>query len=140
LHPQLAPLAQNGGGLPTHEPLQGSPVIDWGSAFGTTTDERRAPRPFGSPAVTGGDGSDIGAFEFGSTPLGGSIGGGGTNGPQIIITWPAYYGDFTLQSSSNLFLASSWMNVTDTPAVVGDSFVVTNVLSGPGRFYRLIHQ
>ena len=137
LHPQLGPLAQNGGGLPTHAPLQGSPVIDWGNSLGTTTDERHAPRPVGFPLVSSGDGSDIGAFEFGSTPLGMSI--GGTNGTQVLITWPAYYGDFTLQSSSNLFAPDSWMSVTDMPAVVGDSFVVTNVPFGAVRFYRLVH-
>jgi hypothetical protein len=136
LHAQLGPLAQNGGGLPTHAPIQGSPVIDWGNSFGTTTDERRAPRPFGSPATAGGDGSDIGAFEFGSTPLGMSI--GGSNGTQVLITWPAYYGDFRLQSSSDL-APQNWMSVTDMPAVVGDSFVVTNTPSGASRFYRLIN-
>jgi hypothetical protein len=136
LHPQLGPLAQNGGGLPTHAPLQGSPVIDWGNSFGTLIDERHAPRPVGSPQISAGDGSDIGAFEFGSTPLGMST--GGTNGTQVLITWPAYYGDFTLQSSSNLFAPGSWAGVTDKPTVVGDLFVVTNTPTGVIRFYRLI--
>jgi hypothetical protein len=136
LHAQLGPLAQNGGGLPTHAPLQGSPVIDWGYSFGVTNDERRAPRPYGSP-LNSGDGSDIGAFEFGSTPLGMST--GGSNGTQVLITWPAYYGDFMLQTSSNLVAPGSWINVTDAPAVVGDLFVVTNTPSGPSGFYRLIH-
>jgi hypothetical protein len=135
LHAQLGPLAQNGSGLPTHAPLPGSPVIDWGYSFGTTTDERGAPRPVGSPAIAGGDGSDIGAFEFGSTPLGG--GKGGVGGHQFLLTWPAYYGDFTLQSTPNL-APGSWMNVTDTPVVIGNLFVVTNDPNGDSRFYRLI--
>jgi hypothetical protein len=137
LHSHLAALAQNGGGMPTHAPLPPSPVIDTGHSLGLTTDERRAPRPFGNPAIAGGDGSDVGAFEFGSTPLG--MGKGGTNGGQVIVTWPASYGDFSLQSTSNLLSPAGWTSVTDAPALVGDSFVVTNTPSGTSRFYRLIH-
>jgi hypothetical protein len=136
LHPQLGPLAQNGGGLPTHAPLQGSPVIDWGNSFDTLTDERHAPRPVGFPLISSGDGSDIGAFEFGSTPLGMSI--GGTNGTQVLITWPAYYGDFTLQSSSNLLVPGTWIGVTNLPVVVGDLFVVIDRPTNAMTFYRLI--
>jgi hypothetical protein len=136
LHPQLGPLVQNGGGLPTHAPLQGSPVIDWGNSFDTLTDERHAPRPVGFPLISSGDGSDIGAFEFGSTPLGMSI--GGTNGTQVLITWPAYYGDFTLQSSSNLLVPGTWIGVTNLPVVVGDLFVVIDRPTNAMTFYRLI--
>ncbi len=135
LHAQVGPLAQNGSGLPTHAPLNGSPLLDWGFRFDTTTDERRAPRPFGVAAILGGDGSDIGAFEFGSTPLGVSI--GGTNGTNVVITWPACYGDFLLQSSTDLS-PNNWSTVTDSPAVVEEFFTVTNGIVGPSRFYRLI--
>ena len=44
-----------------------SPVIDKGSSFGLTTDERGAQRPLdlpGYPNAPGGDGSDIGAVEL----------------------------------------------------------------------------
>jgi hypothetical protein len=136
LHPQLGPLLQNGGGLPTHAPMVGSPVIDWGFAFGTTTDERGAPRPYGSPAPgSGGDGSDVGAVEFGSPAMGmGKVGNG------VVISWPAYYGDFILQSGTNLNEPGNWSNVTNTPAVVNNQFTVTNGITGPRQFFRLINR
>ena len=136
LHPQLGPLAQNGGGLPTHAPLSGSPVIDWGHSLGTTADERGAPRPFGVPAAgSSGDGSDIGAFEFGSTPL-----GLGVVSNNVVVSWPAYYGDYRLQYATNLPASNNWSNVPDVPVVVGNQFTVTNSKAGVSKYYRLINR
>ena len=47
-------------------------MTDQGYSFGSTTDERGAPRPYDfiSIPTPGGDGSDIGAFELGSSDLG----------------------------------------------------------------------
>jgi hypothetical protein len=138
LHPQLKPLAQNGGGAPTHAPMQGSPVIDWGHSLGTTTDERRAPRPYGAPAGgSGGDGSDVGAFEFGSTPLGMGTGGGGGGG--VVVSWPACYGDFTLQSTTDPTVPSNWHDVTDTPTVAGDYFTLALPVTNRAELFRLIN-
>ncbi|MBS1792684.1 MAG: carboxypeptidase regulatory-like domain-containing protein [Acidobacteria bacterium] len=92
LDPLLAPLANNGGPTPTRALLPGSPAIDKGGAADFSTapaavqnpakraknprfagfapiavDQRGMPRPvdFGSiPNAAGGNGSDIGAFEF----------------------------------------------------------------------------
>jgi hypothetical protein len=71
--PLLGPLQNNGGGTPTHALLSGSTAIDKGrsssdpaSGETITTDQRGFSRPVDNPAipnVTGGDGSDIGAFE-----------------------------------------------------------------------------
>jgi hypothetical protein len=134
LHAQLGPLAQNGSGLPTHAPLNISPVIDAGYSFGTTADERCAPRPVGvAVAGSGGDGSDVGAFEFGSKPL-----GLGIVSNNVVLSWPAYYGDFTLQSATNLTGSNNWSLVPEMPVVVGDQFTVTNGKTGAGRYYRLI--
>lgn len=75
LDPVLGPLQFNGGfgGWFTHALLPGSPAIDTGSdGFDTegngpiTTDQRLAPRPVDDPSIpnaSGGNGSDIGAFE-----------------------------------------------------------------------------
>jgi predicted outer membrane repeat protein len=65
--PQLAPLASNGGPTMTRKPAPGSPVIDKGSAFGLTTDQRGAgsTRSFDVPSIANaGDGTDIGAVEL----------------------------------------------------------------------------
>ncbi len=66
--PLLGPLASNGGPTQTMAPALGSPAIDQGAAFGQTADQRAVLRPIDLPsipnaAVTGADGSDIGAVE-----------------------------------------------------------------------------
>src|SRR5207249_7370449 len=64
--PLLGLLQNNGGPTPTMALLPGSPAIDTGKDFGIATDQRGRVRPFDFPEianVTGGDGSDIGAFE-----------------------------------------------------------------------------
>jgi CSLREA domain-containing protein len=68
LNAKLGPLANNGGLTQTMALLIGSPAIDKGKSFGPTpdTDQRGLPRPVNDPAIqnaSGGDGSDIGAFE-----------------------------------------------------------------------------
>ena len=68
--PLLGVLANNGGQTNTHALMTGSPAIDQGNAFGVTTDQRGTARPFDDAGITnasGGDGSDIGAFEL--TPI-----------------------------------------------------------------------
>jgi hypothetical protein len=67
--PMLGPLQDNGGPTFTHALLPGSPAIDAGKNFGAATTDQRGPgfvRTFDSASIanaTGGDGTDIGAFE-----------------------------------------------------------------------------
>jgi parallel beta-helix repeat protein len=67
VNPQLGALANNGGYTQTIALLAGSPALDKGSAAsGVTTDQRGQPRPFdltGIAPASGGDNSDIGAYE-----------------------------------------------------------------------------
>jgi hypothetical protein len=142
LHPQLGPLAQNGGGMPTHAVLLTSPVLDAGNSFGTTfgvtNDERFAPRPYDLPFVpnlSGGDGSDIGAFELGAGGLGATQ---DTNG--LVVSWPAFYGDCVLQSTTNFPGSNTWTDVLITPVAISNQFVVTNPIVDVSRFYRLINR
>ena len=63
----LGPLRNNGGPTKTHALLAGSVAIDSGNAIGSTTDQRGLLRPVDFthlPNAVGGDGSDIGSFEF----------------------------------------------------------------------------
>jgi hypothetical protein len=64
--PQLGPLGGNGGPTETQKPATTSPVIDAGSAFGLTTDQRDQSRPFDAVTANAaaGDTSDIGAVEL----------------------------------------------------------------------------
>lgn len=71
-NPQLGPLADNGGPTLTHALLGGSPALDKGKDLsGTGKDQRGLTRPFDQPGIaiaTGGDGSDIGAYEAQALP------------------------------------------------------------------------
>jgi hypothetical protein len=73
-------LQDNGGPTLTHALLPGSPAIDQGNSSGVYVDQRRFHRPVdvpGIPNAVGGDGSDIGAFEFGSFATRGDFNGDG---------------------------------------------------------------
>jgi hypothetical protein len=67
VNPQLGPLQNNGGPTPTMALPSTSPAVDKGKAFGLTSDQRGVLRPIDFPSIanaSGGDGSDIGAFEL----------------------------------------------------------------------------
>jgi hypothetical protein len=67
--PMVGPLQDNGGPTFTHALLTGSPAIDAGKNFAAGTTDQRGPgfvRTFDSASIanaTGGDGTDIGAYE-----------------------------------------------------------------------------
>jgi len=69
INPKLGPVQNNGGPTDTMALLTGSPALDQGKAdVFTPTDQRGQTRPNDNPFIpnaSGGDGSDIGAFEFG---------------------------------------------------------------------------
>lgn len=138
LHPQLGPLSQNGGGAPTHATTLTSPVTDAGTQFPLPFDERGAPRPYdfsSIPNYMGGDGSDIGAFELGAADLG----MGAISNNNLVLSWPGYYGDFQLESATNLQGASNWTVVPGVPVLVGNQFVVTNRMTNGIQFFRLVN-
>jgi hypothetical protein len=65
-NPMLAALASNGGPTQTMALTAGSPALDGGVAAGATTDQRGLSRTVDDPGIanaTGGDGTDIGAYE-----------------------------------------------------------------------------
>ena len=135
LDPLLGPLQDNGGPTPTMALQAGSPALDQGSSSGLSTDQRGAPRPFDLatlPNAVGGVGSDIGAFELGSPTL--HIQKFATN---AVLSWPSYYGDFTLQFVTNLMLSNDWTTVAGPPVVSGSQYVSTNGPLTGHKFYRL---
>lgn len=133
--PLLGPLADNGGPTHTHALLPGSRAIDKGNGTGYTTDQRGQPRRFDFGSIrnaTGGDGSDIGAFEVGPPQL--RIETGGTN---AVLSWPAYSASFSLECSTNLTLSNNWMSVTGSVTRLGDRYQQTNGPISGNRFFRL---
>jgi hypothetical protein len=99
-------LQNNGGTTPTYALLVGSPAIDAGKSFGVTTDQRGLPRPYNNPSIldaSGGDGSDIGAFEFIPPSLAITFVSPGS----VIVSWPNT-GSYTLQQNSELTTPAGW--------------------------------
>ncbi|MEO7299434.1 MAG: choice-of-anchor Q domain-containing protein, partial [Verrucomicrobiota bacterium] len=135
----LGPLGDNGGPTWTVALLSGSPAIDKGKiAFnGAVTDQRGAPRPYDFPLInnaTGGDGADVGAFELGVPTLNLQRAAGN----NILLSWPSYYGDFALESMTNLNL-SIWTPIGGA-IVVGNQYNVTNDTAGEQKYFRLHSQ
>ena len=133
-NPLLGPLKDNGGPTLTHALLPGSPALDAGLG-GPATDQRGAPRPVDDPAIPNaspGDGSDIGAFEFGRPRLAIQ-----KVASAAVLSWPSYYGGFAVQSATNLSLANAWTSVPGAPAVSGTQYLFTNSPIAGKKFYRL---
>ncbi len=83
-------------------------------------------------------GSDTKTFTVVAFPLPRlAIGKAGTN---VVLSWPAYAVDFTLQSATNLTRPTLWTDVTNGVAVESDRNVVTNSMGAKERFYRLRHR
>jgi hypothetical protein len=110
--PMLGPLANNGGPTFTHALLTGSPAIDKGKNFiAATTDQRgtgfaRTVDFSGIPNATGGDGTDIGAFEVQAPPVCPEPQGYWKNNPNA---WPV----------SSLMLGSSTYTKTQLLTILG---------------------
>jgi len=60
------------------------------------------------------------------------------SGANVVLTWPTNATGFTLQSSTNLGSSAVWITNCPAPVVVSGQFAVTNPISGPQQFFRLI--
>jgi hypothetical protein len=60
------------------------------------------------------------------------------SGTSVILTWSTNAVGFTLQSATNLLAPIFWSTNSPAPVVIGGQNVVTNPLTGPQQFYRLI--
>src|SRR5207247_8477243 len=102
----------------TYALLTGRPAIDKGSSGGLTTDQRGKPRRYDFSAVpnaSGGDGSDIGAFELQPNQPVLSIARSANN---VVLSWPTSDTGYTLEATSNLNASVSWTTVPGTPGTV----------------------
>ena len=75
----------------------------------------------------------IDATPIGSVPPILTITPSGTN---AIISWPVAAGNFALESAPDLG-GTNWTVVTNAPAMIGPSFVLTNGIIGYIQFFRL---
>lgn len=140
--PLLGPLQDNGGPTLTCALLWGSPAIDKGKAFGLSTDQRGQPRPFDFASMTnatGGDGSDIGAFELNPQARFVSI-AALTNRSILLQGLGISNFTYTIQAATNLIPLIHWTNISASTASPTGSFSVTdtNAPLFPARFYRAV--
>lgn len=135
-NPNLGPLQDNGGPTATRRPLPGSPVIDQGkrgldgNGQQLNADQRGSPRPVDLAVLNavGGDASDIGAVENGTTQ----------SGPAFTVTSTAERDDgscstdeCTLLEALNATNANADANtISFAPGVIGG--IATDLLTPTG--------
>jgi hypothetical protein len=56
----------------------------------------------------------------------------------IVLTWPTNATGFTLQSTTNLASPVVWSTNSPAPVVIAGQNTVTNPITGPQQFFRLI--
>jgi CSLREA domain-containing protein len=131
--PQLQPLAFFGGPTKTHAIPANSAAVDKGKrdtipALVATTDQRGVPRPIDYPNVgpaSGGDNSDIGAYEIGVPQ----------SGPGFVVTSPGDYDtgaceatDCTLREAINAATSQAGANTITFAASVRGTIQLTSAL------------
>ena len=60
-------------------------------------------------------------------------------GGSVVLTWPSTAGGYGLESTPTL-MGASWQSITNAPIVSGNSYAMTNAVSGSSIFYRLRKQ
>jgi uncharacterized delta-60 repeat protein len=59
------------------------------------------------------------------------------SGGNVVLSWPATYIDFSVESTSTLPTLNDWIGLSDVPEIVGERFVVTVPIGSDTRFFRL---
>jgi CSLREA domain-containing protein len=118
----LAPLANYGGGIPSHALLANSAALDAGNSSGITLDQRGWTRPFDTPGVAsaggGGDGADIGAVEMQSLIVTNADDSGAGSLRQAIDSAP---------TNRDILFDPPFFNVARTILLTGALFINTNL-------------
>jgi hypothetical protein len=137
-NPILGPLANNSGPTKTMALRVGSPAINKGKSFGLATDQRGYPRAYVFPGVslaTGGDGSDIGAYEVAEL----QVTSVDSISNDLLLSFASALGtNYYVQGLSDL-VTGSWTAVGGS--IPGNGGIVqtiqTNALSQSQQFYRV---
>lgn len=135
-------LALNGGPTRTIALITGSPAIDKGKLQGgVTTDQRGRSRPFDVPGITsatGGDGSDIGAFEVNAPEPQISVRvvtGSDTFGPELISEDLLDFSQgFTNEVGTEIPMTLAIRNRGTAPLVLSGTPAITIQGSGASSF------
>jgi hypothetical protein len=60
------------------------------------------------------------------------------SGTNVVLTWPTNAVGFTLESTTNPDSSVPWFTNSPEPVLIGNQNVVTNPVSAPQQFYRLV--
>jgi hypothetical protein len=60
------------------------------------------------------------------------------SGTNTVVSWPATFVGFTLQSATNLSPVVSWTPASPSPVIVNNQYTVTNASTAGAKFYRLV--
>lgn len=138
--PKLGPLADLGGSTWTHALRPGSPALDAGYSGGLSTDQRGSARAIDDLSIanpSGGDGSDIGAYEADPQVRIARMESVGTNLQLRLNTLV----DRTYQLESQEALGGTWNALTNSDFLGSGSSVQAIDISAPGvpqQFYRAV--
>ncbi len=135
-------MQENGGPTLTRALLSGSVAIDKGHSSGLSTDQRGFSRPVDQSNIvnaSGGDGGDIGAFEFGAAAVSlqilsiTRIG----NGPVVLQVAGFPYGVHRIQASVDLSFGS-FIDIANVTADANGLFLYQDTRAGlTSIFYRV---
>ncbi len=59
-------------------------------------------------------------------------------GNNLVLNWGTNWTGYVLYSTTNFSAGATWTKVTNSPAVIGTSNVMTNSMSSGATFYRLM--
>lgn len=135
----LGPLQNNGGATQTHALLSGSAAIDKGDSSGAAADQRGRLRTYDFASLanaSGGDGSDIGAFELQLPTL--TLTGPVKSGNNMVVSFSGDLGQRYRIERKDVLAPGAWTTVTDNIAGTGGVVPVTDLGAAiqPKRFYR----
>ena len=142
LDPRIGPLQNNGGPTFTHALLAWSPALNTGSSFGLTTDQRGSLRPLCSAIVPGGDGSDIGAYEYQFCPtnllvINTNDNGAGSLRQAIALVEPGGLISFASNVTGLIALTSGELLINKDLAIAGPT--ATPLTINGNNTYRVFH-
>ena len=60
-----------------------------------------------------------------------------TAGKHLVLSWGTNWTGYALYSATNLSAGATWKKVTNSPAMIGASNVITNTIAPGALFYRL---
>ncbi len=59
------------------------------------------------------------------------------SGTNVVLSWPASFVSWSLETAPALGLPGNWSTVTNVPSLLNSEHVITNAIGATAQFYRL---